>query len=217
MAKTEVEVFTIGHSSKSFETFLSCLQDVGVTAIADVRSSAFSARYPHFSQQNLRSQLKSNMIKYVSLGKELGGRPKNGLLYRNGVANYEQMALEPDFRQGLERVIEGAKAHRIVLMCSEHDPLECHRCLLVGRALAKRDVKVRHILNDVSIISQSDIEEKLLNELSGSTMDDLFASRDELLSIAYRSRAQKVAYREIPPEISCDESQGQTVRREAAE
>jgi uncharacterized protein (DUF488 family) len=217
MAKQSEEVFTIGHSTVSFAEFLSKLQHVGVTAVADVRSSPFSGRLPHFSQPNLRTELKKNMIKYVPLGKELGGRPNSSLLYCNKVADYEQMALEPEFLQGLERVIDGAKTHRVALMCSEQDPLDCHRCLLVGRALAKRAVKVSHLLHDGAIIGQDEIEEKLLVELSGSTMDDMFASRDERLADAYRARAQKVAYRETPAQGTDDESHEQGIRHEAAE
>jgi uncharacterized protein (DUF488 family) len=75
------------------------------------------------------------------------------------------MAQASEFNKGLERVIEGSKKYRIALMCSERDPLDCHRCLLVGRALAERGVRVSHILDDGRIVSQSEIEDKLLENL----------------------------------------------------
>jgi hypothetical protein len=91
--------------------------------------------------------------------------------------------------------MKGAKEHLIALMCSEHDPLDCHRCLLVGRALAKRHVSVGHILSSGRIAEQSDIERALLN-LSDDPVDDMFASREERLAVAYKRRALAVAYRE---------------------
>ena len=107
-------------------------------AVADVRSSPYSRHSPHFSRDELRAELRSEGISYVFLGNELGGRPKDRRFYCEGVADYEKMAQTPEFKTGLDRVIEGARKYRIALMCSEHDPLDCHRCLLVGRALAQR-------------------------------------------------------------------------------
>ena len=81
---------------------------------------------------------------YVFLGKELGGRPNKRRFYCDGVADYKKMAQASEFKKGLDRVIEGAKKYRIALMCSERDPSDCHRCLLVGRALATRDSREAH-------------------------------------------------------------------------
>jgi uncharacterized protein (DUF488 family) len=146
-------VLTIGHSTHAFDHFLSLLRRTGVTAIADVRTSPFSRRYPHFNRDELREKLLLDGIAYVFLGKELGGRPSDPNLYCDGVADYEKMATTESFKNGLKRVIEDAKKHRIALMCAERNPLECHRCLLVGRALAERGVAVRHILRDGAIAS----------------------------------------------------------------
>lgn len=181
--------------------FLTMLKRAGVTAVADVRSSPFSRRYPHFSQKELRATLKGQGIKYAPLCKELGGRPSDSKLYCDGVADYEKMALEPDFLEGIDRVITGAKEHTIALMCSEHNPLDCHRCLLVGRALAERNVSIGHILNNGKMAEQHEIEEKLLS-LSGGAADDMFATREERLDKAYRLRAKNVAYREPRREMA---------------
>ncbi len=119
----------------------------------------------------MREELRLDRISYVFLGKELGGRPSERRFYCEGVANYEKMAQASEFNKGLERVIEGTKKYRIALMCSERDPLDCHRCLLVGRALAQRGVRVSHILDDGRIVSHSEIEDKLL-EISGRSTED---------------------------------------------
>lgn len=199
MSLDTTEVLTIGHSAHSWERFISLLRCANVTAIADVRTSPYSRHYPHFNRDNLRDELRANGISYVFLGKELGGRPSERKFYCEGIADYERMAQTSEFSTGLDRVIEGAKKFRIALMCSERDPLDCHRCLLVGRALAQRGVRVRHVLDDGRIASHSEVEDKLL-EISGRNADDFFAPRSERLAAAYRERARKVAFAEPQPD-----------------
>ncbi len=186
-------VLTIGHSTHSWERFVALLRSENVTAIADVRSSPYSRLYPQFNRDDLREELRLHGISYVFLGKELGGRPSERRFYCEDVADYEKMAQSPEFNKGLDRVIEGVKKYRIALMCSERDPLDCHRCLLVGRALAQRGVRVSHLLDSGKVVRQDEVEEKLL-ELSGRNADDFFAPRAERLAVAYRERARKVAF-----------------------
>jgi len=193
-------VFTIGHSTHSYEHFLSLLRASGITAVADVRTTPFSRHFPHFNEAALRSELKLDGISYVFLGKELGGRPSSRNFYCDGVADYEKMAKTETFASGINRVIEGAKKFRVALMCSEHDPLDCHRCLLVGRALSKEGVNLVHILGDSSSVSHEVIEEKLLH-LAGRSGDDLLMTASERLSVAYRDRSLKVAYVEPPSDL----------------
>lgn len=200
--RASAKVLTIGHSTLALGSLLNMLRTAGVTAVADVRSSPFSRRSPHFNRDEFRASLKEIAVKYVFLGHELGGRPRTKNLYCEGVADYEKMSLEPAFLTGIDRVVDGSKEHTIALMCSEHNPLDCHRCLLVGRALVDRKIALGHILSDGTIASQYDIEEKLLALVGAEETDtkDMFASREELLAIAYRSRAKAVAYREPVPE-----------------
>jgi uncharacterized protein (DUF488 family) len=195
MTDSPVEVLTIGHSTLPYDRFLSLLRSWAVTAIADVRTAPFSRHSPQFNKDTLRDELREAGIAYVFLGQELGGRPKDKGLFCDGVADYEKMARVDRFAKGLERVVEGAKKYRIAMMCSEHDPLDCHRCLLVGRALHEHGIAVRHVLSDGSVVDQAVIEERLM-ELSRRTDADLFASRDQRVAIAYRERASKVAYAE---------------------
>ena len=163
-----------------------------------MRTAPYSRHSPQFNKDALRKELRQDGIAYVFLGQELGGRPKDKQLFCDGVADYEKMACMPDFAKGLERVVEGAKKYRIAMMCSEHDPLDCHRCLLVGRALHAHSIAVRHILSDGSVVDQAAIEERLM-ELSRRTDADLFASREQRVAEAYRERASKVAFAENRP------------------
>lgn len=190
------EVFTIGHSTQSYEDFLSRLRNAGVDAIADVRSAPYSRHFPHFNRDALKTELRLDNISYVFLGDELGGRPKDKRFFCEGIADYEKMATSETFKVGLERVVEGSAKYRIALMCSEHDPLDCHRCLLVGRALSEKDnFQVRHILGSGRIISHKMIEDRLL-ELAGRSEGDFFEGGQDRLHKAYRERSMKVAYSE---------------------
>jgi uncharacterized protein (DUF488 family) len=190
-------VLTIGHSTHTYEQFLALLRRAGVTAVADVRTAPHSRHCPRFNRGALEAGLRADGIAYAYLGEELGGRPKGRRYYRDGVADYERMAAAAEFQRGLERVMEGARKYRIALMCAEQDPLDCHRCLLVARALAERGVGTGHILPDGAIIPHAEIEDRLLG-LSGRGQSDLFASRGERLAAAYRERARKVAFAEPP-------------------
>jgi uncharacterized protein (DUF488 family) len=182
----------------SYEDFFKLLRGTSVTAVADVRTAPYSRRNPQFNRDTLRDQLRLDQMAYFFLGDELGGRPKEQRFFCDGIADYEKMARSSDFERGLERVVEGAKQYRVALMCSEHDPLECHRCLLVGRALHGRGVTVKHILSDRTIVSQSDVEKRLL-QWSRQGGEDLFENYENRLAAAYRKRASKVAYSERVP------------------
>jgi uncharacterized protein (DUF488 family) len=194
-----LRVWTIGHSAHSWERFITLVRNAGITAVADVRTSPYSRFSPHFNRDEVRDELRRDGISYVFLGKELGGRPTGQRFYCEGVADYEKMAHTEDFKKGLERVIEGAKKFKIALMCSEQDPMDCHRCLLVGRALAERGVQVGHIQGDGIIATQEQIENRLL-EVSGRSSDDLFVSREDRLATAYRDRARQVAFVQAQPD-----------------
>jgi uncharacterized protein (DUF488 family) len=77
------------------------------------------------------------------------------------------------------RVVRGADRHRIALLCAEREPLECHRALLVARALDEQGVPVAHILGDGGLEAHRDALERLL-DLTGLPRQDLFRSREEL-------------------------------------
>ena len=187
------EILTIGHSTHPYERFLTLLRSAGVTAVADVRSSPYSRHFPHFNREALKSELKADKIAYVFLGDELGGRPKNRSYFLNGVADYEKMSRDPMFCEGIQRVASGMDKYKIAVMCSEHNPVDCHRCLLVGRELKSYAVDVRHIMSNGALITQEKIESDLLRQ-SGAANDDMFVAPAERLAKAYQFRAQRVAF-----------------------
>ena len=187
-------ILTIGHSRHPWQHFTALLAEAGVEAVADIRSAPRSRFSPHFNKSNLAAALPARNIAYIFLGKELGGRPQRPELYTEGVADYEKMAASPEFRVGLDRLVEAAAWHRLAVMCSEADPLHCHRCLLVGRALVEAGADVRHILASGAVMTHGEAEDRLLQLENLSEEGLLVASRDERLADAYRSRSRKAAY-----------------------
>jgi hypothetical protein len=80
-------------------------------------------------------------------------------------------------------------------MCSERDPLDCHRCLLVARCLAERGLAVGHILHDGAIEPHAATEARLL--ALDADADGLFtAGGREQLAAAYRHRAHAVGFKQ---------------------
>ena len=187
-------ILTIGHSRHPLERFLALLKAAQVTALADVRSAPMSRFSPHFNRGALAASLAGQDIDYLFLGKELGGRPEQPAMYTEGVADYEKMAASPEFRAGVARLMEAAEGRQMALMCAEADPLDCHRCLLVARALTEAGIDVGHILASGQIVTHAQVEETLLRLAGLSEAGLLMRSRDERLAEAYRSRNRKVAY-----------------------
>jgi uncharacterized protein (DUF488 family) len=201
MATDSNLVFSVGHSTHPYERFVGLLRDAGITAVADVRTHPHSRFYPQFNKGTIEARLRADGIAYSFLGEELGGRPSSAQYYRDGVADYERMANAAQFHRGLERVMEGAQKYCIALMCAEQDPLDCHRCLLVARALAQRGMEPRHILPDGQIVSQTEIEVRLL-QLSGraatiSSPHARIASRLPIASARARSPMRKACRPEL--------------------
>ncbi len=185
--------FTIGHSNHSIERFVALLRQHGVTALVDVRSAPYSRFHPQFSRKALEGALRENGIAYVFLGKELGARSQDPSCYENGRVQYGRLAKTSLFRQGVERVKKGINSQRIALMCAEKEPLECHRTLLVSRALEREGVSVAHIHADGHVESHSDAMVRLLG-LVGLPATDLFNSQDELIEEACAKQEERVAY-----------------------
>jgi len=190
------DLLSIGHSSIAIERFLAMLRSAEVSAVADVRSVPRSRRFTWFSKNSLAGRLAGEGIAYAAMGDVLGGRPRDGGLYRDGVADYEAMAAQPEFLSGLKHLIDTAARARVCLMCAEREPLDCHRCLLVARSLAQRGLAVGHILHDGAIEPHAATERRLL-ALDRETCDLFATGQKERLAAAYRRRARAVAFRRI--------------------
>jgi uncharacterized protein (DUF488 family) len=127
------------------------------------------------------------------LGKELGARSDDRSCYDHGRVQYSRLAQTALFRSGIDRVLQGAAKYRVALMCAEKEPLECHRTLLVAKALAARGQRVLHIHADGHLETHEAAMERLL-KMTGVPDEDMFLSKEELLAKALARQEEQVAY-----------------------
>ena len=151
-------LLSIGHSNHPFDDLVALLTQHRVEVVADVRTSPYSRYNPQFNSQNLRHGLGEAGIRYLFLGKELGGRPEGEEFYdSDGHVHYGRVAETDLFQSGLDRLLDGRKRFRVAILCSEENPAECHRFLLVTRALHDRGADVAHIRGDGVVLSTKEI------------------------------------------------------------
>lgn len=115
-----LSLLTVGHSNHSFERFLELLEEQGVEVLVDVRSNPYSRFASQFNRDPLAEAVKRAGIKYVFLGRELGGRPDGDEFYDDdGHVLYGRVSRSPLFLAGIDRLERGLGQHRVAIMCSE--------------------------------------------------------------------------------------------------
>ena len=151
-------VWTIGHSRHELGAFLELLKNNEITALVDVRTIPMSRMAPQFNEGSLKKALIADSITYISMGKELGGRPSEDFMYdTEGRVFYNKLAESELFKMGVERVVNGSGQFNIAIMCSEGKPDGCHRHLLIGRVLHEMGIEVVNILVDGSLKSYNQL------------------------------------------------------------
>jgi uncharacterized protein (DUF488 family) len=145
------KLFTIGHSTRSLDDFLELLKREGVTHLADVRAFPVSARYPHFSRDNLERSLPGHGITY-SHHPSLGGRrparrDSHNTQWRNsGFRGYADYMETREFSYAIDDLLGIAGRAVTAIMCAEAVPWRCHRSLISDAVLA-RGTPVFHIMD----------------------------------------------------------------------
>jgi len=146
------QIWTIGHSTRKIDVFISLLHENDIKMVADVRSWPGSRRYPHFNKEALVDSLRTVGILYEHF-LELGGRRKSQPASRNtawrnasfrGYADYMETK---EFRKGAERLLDLASETGLAaIMCAEAVWWRCHRSL-ISDYLKVRGIEVIHILD----------------------------------------------------------------------
>jgi uncharacterized protein (DUF488 family) len=151
-------LYSIGHSNVSIDKFIDLLKQHEIAVVVDVRSHPFSKYATHFNYDAIQPALKGASIKYLYLGKELGGMPKNPEFYdRDGNLVYARVAESREFQDSIARLVSGARTHTIALMCGEENPAGCHRRHLLGPALKAQDLELLHIRAGGQVQSETDL------------------------------------------------------------
>ena len=185
---SKFKLYSVGHSNQSQEDFLGLLKRYDINCIVDVRSVTASKYTPQF------------------------GARRTDCLDSEGQVNFELAVDTPNFKHGVERLMNGLqKGFRISFMCSEANPLECHRFSLISRYFYDKDFDVQHILKDGSLVSHVALEKEMINEYLHSKkhrlseIDQLFGSytKEDQRCDAYRLKNKEIGYK---PQYELDEN-----------
>ena len=142
-------VWTIGHSTRTTEEFISVLRAHDIELLADVRRFPGSRRLPHFGSSQLEKSLGDAGISMLWIP-SLGGRrhaaadsPNTGWRVA-GFRGYADHTASEEFAQGLFELTMAATGMRTATMCAEILWWQCHR-RLIADVLTWLGASVLHI------------------------------------------------------------------------
>jgi len=146
-----MRIWTIGHSTRTIDEFISLLKKNGIELLADVRAWPGSKRYPQFNKDALAESLNAHGIRYEHFP-ELGGKRKpnpdsRNTAWRNtSFRAYADYMKTEQFHKGTDRLLDFAReAGPAAIMCAEAVWWRCHRSL-ISDYLKARGVEVLHLL-----------------------------------------------------------------------
>jgi len=145
-----LEIWTVGHSTRSFEEFFGLLAGQRIERLVDVRRFPASQRVPWVTKQVVAAALRDRGIDYEHF-EDLGGfrKPMAGSRntgWRNaGFRGYADYMASSEFGAGVDRLVRLADQAQTAIMCAEAVPWKCHRSLLAD-SLVTRGIRVEHIL-----------------------------------------------------------------------
>ena len=193
-------LYTVGHSTFPREHLTDLLKKYEIDYLLDVRSTPFSKYTPQYNSDDLKRYLFNENINYAPMGKYFGARQENSAYYPEGFLDFELFRESSVFIQGVENVIKGLESHNIALMCTEKNPIDCHRAIMVARGFELQGVDVMHILHDFTTITQERLNQELLDQYFPdrgqiSLFQEQNMTEEEYLAEAYRSRNKEIGYR----------------------
>lgn len=175
--ENQAKIYTLGHSDRSIEEFLSLLKKYDIRTLVDIRAYPHSTRYPHFSEDFLKETISHNGIDYHWAGRQLGGMRKparsdsHSALDRDSFRGFAEYMETRAFQNAVARLRELALNSPTAIMCAEKQALNCHRSL-ISDYLVFRNIEVEHIIDETSTIIHS------LNELARTNSSMLVYDRN---------------------------------------
>lgn len=187
------------------------LKEYQVNYLCDVRSVPYSGQFPDANAKYLKLKGKEYGIPYVHMP-ELGAKaqadqdvfsPACEVFFENEVfpiaksnrpektelqgsdeiVDFNKFRYDEFFVSGLKRIeVAYEKGFTLCLMCSEKQPMDCHRYFLIGKALHNKFsdwLEVRHIVmrqGKSEVITQSQLDSELENivfERRGINKDEI--------------------------------------------
>jgi uncharacterized protein (DUF488 family) len=148
-----MHVWTLGHSTRTIDEFISLLAEHAIELLVDVRAIPKSKRLPHFAGDQLAHSLEAAGVRYEHMS-ALGGRrhhrkgapPSPNSYWRvEAFRNYADYAETPEFTRAIDALMARSSARRTAIMCAEAVWWRCHRRIIADYLIA-RGVEVVHIM-----------------------------------------------------------------------
>jgi uncharacterized protein (DUF488 family) len=148
MTSTDV-LYTVGHSTRPIEEFLSILRSQDIGLLVDVRTVPRSRRHPQFDGGTLAETLSERGIAYWH-ERALGGfrQPRADSVNRGwqvpAFRGYADHMATQEFGEALDRLETMASEQPSAIMCAEAQWWRCHR-RLISDAMLVRGWAVVHL------------------------------------------------------------------------
>lgn len=192
-------VYTIGYAGFRIDDFIKILKENNISLVVDVRSAPYSQYYTDYNKENLIITLEKSHIYYRNYVSEFGARQSDPKFYPNGYLDFELFSKSEFFLLGVEKLKRSMeKDYTIALLCSEKDPIKCHRTIMVSRAFHRAGYKVLHLMSNGTSVTQEDIEERLLNiffpDREQISMFVPTLSKQEYIDESYKKQNEIIGY-----------------------
>lgn len=144
-----VTIWTIGHSTRTLDEFVTVLRAHAIETLVDVRRFAGSRRLPQFNEGTLRAALEGADIAYTWLPSLGGRRTPSADSINTGwrhpsFRGYADHLASEEFAEGLADLLTIAGGLRTAVMCAEMLWWQCHR-RLISDVLVSLAYDVLHI------------------------------------------------------------------------
>lgn len=160
------KLYTIGHSNYEFSYLVERLKKYDIDWVFDIRSTPFSAFAPQYNADKLSEQLPQYGIAYYKMGEYFGARQlekEYRYCYPEGYLDFELWCKTLPYTKAKKGLLNrGITEHNIALMCTEKDPADCHRTIMVTRDLELDGIESYHILSNGELKTQRQLTEEIL-------------------------------------------------------
>lgn len=199
-----MEIFAIGHSNYPYDKLIDMIKKYDINCVVDIRETPYSKYNIQYNKEAFNESLRNSGFVYIYMGKEFGAKRTNKDVYtQEGYADFEKVAKEDIFLNGIERLKKGCQmGYRIVLLGAMQEPIRCHRSILVGKVLNKEGFDVKYIMHEGNLAYQEDIEKSLLDKYFSDrkqlSIDNLLGStltREEMIQEGYKLANKEIGYR----------------------
>ena len=168
-------LYTIGYSGygNNPDLLIAELKKRKISVLIDVRSNPYSAQFNNFNKEPFEKLLAKNNILYRNYAEYFGAKQENPSFYskfdgKDSRIDYDIFTKSDQFKKGvtnLKTIIKNN--HNPVIMCSEKDPINCHRAIMIAKVLSQDyDFDIKHIIPEKSDESQNDLEKRIMNTIS---------------------------------------------------